>query len=512
MKKEGKIEKAEGHLRLYIEELVLMYMLWSDISGFTGVIPPDFEYIDKLIAWVVLALLLYHLSLTRILFGHKNPKEDLLIVLSFFFLVIKNNLYIIKLFAPESHLFTPYFKFMLKHAIAIEEGAFVLGGLLLIFLSFYTAKRLSIRKPSIMHLIHEEGLPPKKTSVLFARSITVFLVLIAFFIAVFNLFIELIGYLHDDSITILSIILGIVVINKHSKRLSDYKIFKKINDFSEVFLDKVLEAFKSSRHIFVALSGILVLHLLTDFIVFIMPLFLGRKFVSYLGGLETHNSTIFKLAAADIAAGSLLDKINILYLYSMEFIAILFLMIFPLYIWYLYYSGKEMKLNDYLLSLFFASLVVFLLAPIFNITSISKGYVLGVDIRIDPLSFKAIVDIQYIVMASLLVFMMAFLAVHYFDYARKLLVYAAFLPIAVFMIRYVFLFLKDFVIFYLKSINIFLVNNQFFFALYFVLFLVITVAFYLLGTSYFLLEAERKLGYFAQHLYLQTKKGKTNKQ
>ncbi len=501
----NKEERTKGRYNLYIEEMLLLYMLWSDISGFFGVIPADFEYVDKLIAWVVIALLLYRLSLTRILFGHKNPREDILLVVAFFLLVLKNNFTIIKELVSESVLLTPFFKFMLQNSIIIEKTAFYIGGLLLILLSVYTAKRLSIKKPSIMHLIHEEGMPPQSYTKQLVRFTTVFLVLISFFIIIFNLIIEWVGYLHDDSITILSIILGIVIINKHSKKLSDYTIFKKIDGFSEKFLQKIFEFLKTRRHIFVATSGILVLHLLTDFIVFIMPLFLGKTFVSYFGSLEANHPTIFKLAATDITQAAFIDKINLLYLYAMELVAILFLMLFPLYIWYLYYSGKGMRINDKVIALFFTSLMVFLLAPIFKLSNISKGYVLGVDIRLSPISFAAIVDIQYIVMASLLIFFITFLLIHYSEFFKKMFIYFIFLPLAFFMIRYVYFFLKDLAIFYLRSINKFLIGKDFFFLLYFFLFLIITLLFYICGTFYFLLEAERKLGYFANHFYQDNK-------
>ena len=491
--------------RLYIEEFLLLYLLWSDISGFLGVLPADFEYIDKLIAWLVIGLLFYHLSLTRILFGHKNPLEDMVILISFFLLVIKNNFVIIKELVRESIFLTDYFAFMLKNTIIIEKTAFYIAGLLLLSIALYTAKKLSIKKPSIMHLIHEEGKPPKAYSRIFVRFITVFLVLISFFIIIFNLFIEWIGYLQDDAITILSIVLVVVIINKHSSRLSEYRIFMRINNISEKFIDKTFEFLKTKRHIFIASSGILVLHLLTDFIVFIFPLFIGKISISYLGTLEANHPTIFQLAIEDILQASGLDRFYFFYLYTVELIAIIFLMIFPLYIWYLYYCEKEIKINDRIIALFFASLVAYILAPIFKLTSISRGNILGVDIRINPISFAAIAELQYIVLLSMLVFFLTFLAIHYFNFLKKLMIYISFLPLAIFMIRYVYLFLKDLLIFYLKAINNFLLTNEIFFASYFSIFLIITALFYVLGTSYFLFEAEKKLGYFATHFYSDNK-------
>ncbi len=501
MKKEVKKKPKETKYRLYIEEFLLLYLLWSDISGFLGVLPADFEYIDKLIAWVVIGLLLYHLSLTKIMFGHKNPREDLLIIIAFFLFVIKNNFAIMKELIKGSVFLTDYFSFMLRNTIVIEKVAFYIAGVLLLVIAFYTAKQLSIRKPSIMHLIHEEGKPPKTYFKIFVRFITVFLVLISFFIVIFNLFIEWIGYLQDDAITILSIILIFVIINKHSSRLSEYKLFKKINNLSEKFIDRIFEFLKSKRHIFIALSGILVLHLLTDFLVFIFPLFIGKISVSYLGTLEAEHPTIFELAITEISQANGLEKFYFLYLYTAELIAIIFLMLFPLYVWYLYYTGREMKINDKIIAIFLASLIPFVFAPIFKLASISRGYILGVDIKINSISFAAIVDLQYIVLASILVFFLTFLAIHYFAFLKKLLIYISFLPLAIFVIRYVYLFLKDLLIFYLEAINNFLLTNEIFFVFYFSIFLIITALFYILGTSYFLLEAERKLGYFATHFY-----------
>ncbi|MBI2545839.1 hypothetical protein HYV81_01525 [Candidatus Woesearchaeota archaeon] len=502
MTKRGEHEASKSRIpyRLFFEEFLLLYLLWSDISGYFGVLPADFEYVDKLIAWVVIGLLLYHLSLTKLMFGHKNPREDILIIIAFFLLVLKNNFVIIKDLARESIFLTDYFKFMLKHIIIIEKLGFYAGGILIILIAFYTAKRLSIRKPSIMHLIHEEGEPPKTASKIFARFITVFLVLVAFFIMLFNLFIEWIGYLGDDAITLLSIILAIIIIRKHTTHLSEYRLFRKINTLSEKFIDKIFESLESRRHVFIALSGILVLHLLTDFVVFIMPLLIGQPSVSYLGSLDSNHPTLFSLAAADIAPLPLSGKFVFLYLYAAEFIAITFLMAFPLYIWYLYYAGKEMKVPHSILALFLASLLPFFLAPIFRLSSISKATLLGVDIRINPVSFAASINPEYIMMASLVTFILVFIALHYFTSLKKALVYLSFIPFALFMLRYVFLFLKDLAIFYLKAISGFLHASEAFFLLYFALFLILTVLFYGFGTIYFLYEAERKLGYFAEHI------------
>ena len=350
-----------------------------------------------------------------------------------------------------------------------------------------------------MHLVHEEGQPPKNSLQLITRFTTVFLVLVGFYIIIFNLVIEWIGYFTDDSITILSIILGFVIIRKHAHNLTDYKIFKRMNELSETFLDRVFETLESKKKIFIALSSILVLHFLTDFIVFILPFFSGQTHVGYLGALQVNHPTIFWLASADISLASGLDKIVLFYLYSMELIAIIFLMMVPLYIWWLYYSGRDMKLYDSVIAGFFAALVPFILAPIFKLSELSEGAILGVDIHINPISFAALFRIQYIMLASLMVFIVLHLAVHYSKEIKKFTVYALFLPVAGFMVYYIYLFLADLSEFYIKSIRQFLQQHAFFFLFYFALFCILTVLFYIIGTGYFLYEAEKKLGYFAEH-------------
>src|SRR3989338_1652799 len=251
------------HLGLYAEELILLLIIFLNIDDFLELISPEWDYIKKIISWTALGYLLYKASLTHLFFGEKHKRLDLMLVLAYFFMTMKNFINYahiaqreltekagevisfaqieltkgmefitikvsniahittgdftqktlhdiatsITLTHPDFYLrltdsssskylvayvnsfLLPFINTVVEHAYIIEKISFLIGGIILIVLSFYFAYCYQIRNPSLLHVIHEEG-DLNASWKYITRPVVIFIVLIAFFIIVFNLMME----------------------------------------------------------------------------------------------------------------------------------------------------------------------------------------------------------------------------------------------------------------------------------------------------------------------------------
>src|SRR3989338_305154 len=157
-KKTNFIKKFE----IGFEELFVLFLILVNLGEYLRITPTDLEWVEQLLAMFVLAVLFCRVSITSVLFGHRNKRIDFFIILSYFLLISKTIVEITRVSLEETRyaLAKTTYNYIIANKVSLELFLFYIGTLALITVSIYMACRFCIKKPSLMHIIHEEGPPP----------------------------------------------------------------------------------------------------------------------------------------------------------------------------------------------------------------------------------------------------------------------------------------------------------------------------------------------------------------
>src|SRR3989344_5730398 len=161
-----------------IEEFLLFLIIILNILDFTELLPPEYDFIKKIISWTCLGYLLYKSSLTNIFFGEKIPKIGFLLVLAYFCLIVKNLIVFAQSVIDETGEFTyslnvtetgfqivqktegfltGFYSSLINNGPLIEQIFFYIGISILIFLAIAPfIIGLRIKRPSVLGLFFDE--------------------------------------------------------------------------------------------------------------------------------------------------------------------------------------------------------------------------------------------------------------------------------------------------------------------------------------------------------------------
>src|SRR3989344_4435371 len=114
-----------------IEEAILLGIVLLNVFDFLELLPDHLNFIKNIISWTVLGYLVYKISLTEIFFGNKSTHADLLILASYFLLIVKNFVAVASAAIEESPNLGGFYAFVLQHANSFEYVSFLTGGILL---------------------------------------------------------------------------------------------------------------------------------------------------------------------------------------------------------------------------------------------------------------------------------------------------------------------------------------------------------------------------------------------
>jgi len=333
-----------------------------------------------------------------------------------------------------------------------------------------------------MSTLHEVGPPEISFGNIMKRTMSSFIVLTAFFLLVFNLIMEWLVLAVHSPLVILAIFLYLFVIIKHKEKFDPEKMLFRLAEVGEGFFAKFIKMFHYRQTFALGIAGILVMHLITDLSVFILPYLFSFKENIYLH-LGAGHTPIASLMLADFfAAKSVLGKIAINYNYIMNVIAIILLLLGPVFIWFVVYKRQGFTIKNYAFAIFYAALSCFFMSPAFEISHFSNKGIAGVDIITRSIFTNNNTAIMII---SLVVGLFAYYLAK--RHKRELFIVASVL-IQVFFAVYVFHFFISIAQYYLNSVLALLYLKEFFFFFYFLLFFIISLLFYIGGFIIFIHE------------------------
>lgn len=410
-------KKASYESDKFLKSVVLYFIFFSlivlNVLDFTERLDPSLDFFKKILSWTFLGLLLYKASLSRIFFGERHKVVDLSLIISYFLFVIKDFIQyagsviaelarvptfdavsnVVKVsfimngtWEMPSYLMWLYTTMLEYPLIPILGALFGLLGFLLI--SLYVTKNLRIGYPSLLQVLGEEGSLAKGKFLI--RLSKVFLIVVGFYVVCFNLMMQWLAIAVDAPLLVVGLFFYLFI----ARGLSIKQKFEKLGSMGEDFYHEFISLFARRTTILWALSGLLVLHLLTDIANYILPYIIHVRDSLFIGALDSRTVVeIFTDAAVNLG---FLEKLALGSGYVLSVLGMTLLMFAPAYIWNMVYKKQGIEIKLIPMLLFVVSVTYFLLNPVFNLgllatdTLSSEGAdvgsrIIGVKIGMQPI-------------------------------------------------------------------------------------------------------------------------------
>jgi len=467
-----------------LEEAILILIILLNVLDFFEILPADIDFAKKILSWTALGYILYKASLTKIFFNNQKRSVDILLIISYFMLIFKNIIIFSSGIKDEFFVFYDFQKFILNNFPVLELYSTIIGSIMILILAIYSSICINVKKPSLMHIIQEEGKP--NTLFRYAvRVITIYLVYVAFFVVVFNLIMEWLAITIDAPIIMIALLFYLFIVIRHYRKYKAESLIYRIGEFGEIFYEKLISLFHYKKTIFLGISGMVVLHLLTDAISFIIPYIFIFRDTLYFTQLGAGHDALLTLFLEQIRNLPFLEQFSLFFIYLLNLIGILFFLIMPSIFWYIAFTRKNFYLSKFKIGLIFSSILVFILAPVFNISRLIHSSILGVDIKTNFAN-----NILYNNFSHILFFAFIFFLAIYFlsNYYKNVMIYAIILMSLIFFAYYIYLFFTSLTLYYTDIIGTLFITSHFILSFYFLLFLTINILFYIAGSIMFINE------------------------
>ncbi|PIN78440.1 hypothetical protein COV16_05895 [Candidatus Woesearchaeota archaeon CG10_big_fil_rev_8_21_14_0_10_34_8] len=391
-------------------------------------------------------------------------------------------------------------KFVVENQVFIEKISFYIGGALLILISIYSAWKFETYKnnSSLLHVLRADSKYLNKKAL---HAVVIFLSFAFFFLFVFSLMIEWLGIVVDAPIVFLGILVTLFFMFRHRKGYFHASHFiTRVGETGEAFYKKFISLFHTPYGVALGVSGILILHMLTDFGMFIVPytiyqhemvyfdqsaVFFSSNHQPLFSVVDLFSAEKVSLLFHDISgSASLLQDQIIVLIYIFTVTALLFLFLAPAYIWWILFKRKKAHENKLVLVIVFASLFTFVAYPLIHIGTIDVPGLAGVDIMTRSIDGHGFLEANYVAAISLAIAcVVAVLSFHRF--IRRELVYLSFAAALMFFTVYIGYYFIDTMNYYHELL--FLQLDPFL-MFYIIVFGLLSVVFYPVALFVFLYE------------------------
>lgn len=385
IKKTGELIRK---LEIGILEFFVGLLMVIGIIGYFYHVPADLDWIDHTISLILFSALFYHASVTSILFGQKNRKIDALVIASFFLLFFKAVIAYTKIVVSTFtflRFMDTFYAFFYKNPFFSEILPFYLGIAGLLIASFLITRNITITHPSFLFAIKKS---PFKSNI--TKFFSIFIILLWFYYFIYNIVLEWLEFTLDDPIIVTGIIFFITKIVKHKVKFHKDNFIFKIGEFSEGLYTRFLALFHYKKTIPLAISGLLILHALTDLGVFSFSLVFGKESL-YIELLEDEHQYFIELFKEDSKELNTFSRFSLLFNYTFNAISFIFLLIIPVAAWFKIFYQKKLHFRREFLPIIYASITSFILLPAYLIIpiqdtkQIKEEGVVGIDIKAQSL-------------------------------------------------------------------------------------------------------------------------------
>lgn len=474
----------------WTEELILVFLILTDVLDFFDVLPGDIDYITLIVTWTALGYLLYRISLTRVFFNQRNRFVDFLLIIAYFMLVVKNLIVFSSGRLGEYSFLRAFQEYIVASSGIIEVYSFITGAIIIMLLAVYCSFAIGITKPSLMSIMHEEG-TPRTLSKLIIRIISVYIACMAFFIVVFNLAMEWIAISIDAPLLMLALLFYIMIIRRHKSHRVESLVYR-LGELGADFYAKFISLFHYRHTIMLGISGMLALHLATDAINFILPYIVILRDTLYFGPLGEGHDALASLFLEQAKGLGPAEIVSLLLIYVLNTIGILFLLLLPSFAWYIAFSGEKMHISKTAISLVISGVAALITSPVFSILRIENGAFAGVDIRTHFAQNFIFDDFSHSLLLVSVIFIASMLLLEGY---KRLVIHFILLKGILFFMFYTYLFSTSVFLYYIWFIRDLISGSMFFLAFNFLLFFAISILFYIAGFIMFVDEMAKEKVY-----------------
>ncbi|MBI2656265.1 hypothetical protein HYX03_00825 [Candidatus Woesearchaeota archaeon] len=373
----AKTKEVLRKLEFGILEFFVGALMVIGLVGYFGNVPADLDWIDHTVSFVLFSYLFYKLNITSILFGKTSKFANAVIIVSYFSLFFKDIISYTKLDAFKFKViaFVNYFHSYFRDNLFMANVAtFYFGILGILAISMYIAKKIEISHPSFLHAIFQ-----KKIRSNLVKFLLIFILLLGFYYFVYNAVLEWLEFTIDDPVVATGAIFYIVSIAKHHKKFHTGNFVFKIGDFSAKWYKRFVSLFHYKKTLPLAISGLLILHALTDLGVFAYSMtFLKKNF--YLEHLGEGHQPFLKLFLEDAGNIPSYAAMPLFLDYLLNDLSLIIFLLIPIIVWARMFSQKELHLNRIFLFFIYSSAAAYALLPGYIIKPLSEGSIAGVDI------------------------------------------------------------------------------------------------------------------------------------
>ena len=385
----------------------------------------------------------------------------------------------------EKLLFQGFYEVLVDNAAFLELTAFKIGGIALLFGALYLSRSVTIRKKSLLAIIHESGEVPQDMRKSLVRFLTIFVVLIAFFLLIFNLMLEWLALAVDAPLLMLGLFAYLFIVLRHRQRYSPESLIYKLSSIGSNMYGNFLRMFENKKQVLLGVSGILVLHLLTDLGIFIVAYtFPFKKNLLYLSQLGPGHLPLWNI----YAQGS--QGFTFAWAYIFNLIAMIILLAAPAFVWYRFFRHRKLIVPMWGITLFFVAIVTFSLAPAFSLAALDHPDFAGTDIRTGSVLEHNVLPLGWVIVVSLGFGAAAFLLAR--SYKRRVVALGSGLVI-LFLGWYIYLFFTSVAKFFIGTIQQLFIAGELLVGVYFLAFFAITILFYISGYLVFLVETFKEV-------------------
>ena len=490
------LKKLEfGVLEFFVGLLMII-----GLAGYFGNVSADLDWMDHTISFILFSYLFYKLDITSILFGKTSKFANFIIIISYFSLFFKNIIVYTSLDAFKFKVITFVNEFynLFNKDIALANIATIYFGIAGIFIiSVYLSRKIEISHPSFLYAIHQKQFRGNA-----AKFALIFVLLLAFYYFVYSIVLEWLEFTLDDPIIAAGIVFYLCGIAKHHKKFHANNFVFKIGEFSETLYTKFVSLFHYKKTLPLAVSGLLILHALSDLGVFAYSLtFLKENF--YLEFLNTEHTPFLKLFLEDAKNVPSSAVFSLFINYFLNALSLIIFLLIPVIIWAQMFSKKEFHFNRILLFFVYSSAAAYILLPGYIIKPIeperpfSNSPMIGVDISsVSLLKSNSILSaffsdkISIIIAVSLisLIFGLVICILSRYFKIRKELYALSIIGGLTFYTITLFYYFKSLLLYFYESIFRIMPLKHFIIGIILLIFLALSIIFYIGGYLMFLYE------------------------
>lgn len=359
-------------LEIGVEEVILASIIILNIFDAFEILPPDLDYIKKIISWSALAVMFAETRLDRVLAGTKDLRANYLLIGGFFLLTLKNLTgYAMSVIHESSTFLYNFYSALIQYATQIEYLGILFGVSLLLAACARLATK-GIHRPSMGYALLQR--PLKK---FFPSFLLLFGLSIIFFIGVFNVAMEWLAIAIDAPLLMVGLALFILHLFRSHKFQWKNSLLSKFGSFGISLYEKVILSLERRRQLYQVAAAVLVLHGVTDSLIFLWPAIFGVGDQLYLASLPGVHPSFWQLLS-----GPILNQGAQIITYLANIFALGFILCFPTMLWFEEFQKKLTHLSKKLTLFIVFCILLALLTPAFSLSIAHTTNVYGINIAL----------------------------------------------------------------------------------------------------------------------------------